>query len=149
MIITPELFSTDMGERGYYLKSKGDDYYTPADLLTELRNEFGPLFDPCPINHYMNGLETEWANVNFVNPPYSNWSDWVKKGAEQTLKGRTSIFLLPARTDTKTFHEYIYKKPNVEIRFIKGRLKFTRNGKSSPAPFPSMLVIMKPSESSL
>lgn len=50
--------------------------------------------------------------------------------------------LVPARTDTKWFHESIYGKPNVEIRFIKGRLKF--GGRSTDAQFPSILVIFKP-----
>ena len=45
--------------------------------------------------------------------------------------------LIPARTDTKRFHEYIYG--NAEIRFIKGRLKF--GGCENSAPFPSMIVV--------
>ena len=45
--------------------------------------------------------------------------------------------LLPARTDTSRFHDYIYHKS--EIRFIRGRLKF--GGSKNAAPFPSMLVI--------
>lgn len=49
----------------------------------------------------------------------------------------TVVMLIPARTDTKWFHEYIYKK--AEIRFIKGRLKFGDSKNS--APFPSMVVI--------
>ena len=49
------------------------------------------------------------------------------------------VMLLPARTDTKWFHKYIYNNPKCEIRFIKGRLKFG-NSKNS-APFPSMIVI--------
>lgn len=66
-------------------------------------------------------------------------SKWIKKAYEENLKGVKVAMLLPARTDTKWFHEYIYNKH--EIRFIKGRLKF--NDGKSPAPFPSMLVIMK------
>lgn len=49
--------------------------------------------------------------------------------------------LIPARTDTRWFHEFIYNKENVEIRFLKGRLKFG-NAKNS-APFPSMIVVFK------
>ena len=48
--------------------------------------------------------------------------------------------LIPARTDTKAFHEYIYRK--AEIRFVKGRLKFG-NAQNS-APFPSMVVVFRP-----
>jgi len=63
------------------------------------------------------------------------------------------VMLIPARTDTSWFHKYIYNNPNVEIRFLKGRLKFVNrlstswneNGeyKLSPAPFPSMIVIFR------
>ena len=49
--------------------------------------------------------------------------------------------LIPARTDTRWFHEYIYGRKNVEIRFIRGRLKF--GGSKNSAPFPSMVVIFR------
>jgi site-specific DNA-methyltransferase (adenine-specific) len=55
--------------------------------------------------------------------------------------GGVCVMLIPARTDTKYFHDYIYQKSNVEIRFIKGRLKF--GGSKNSAPFPSMVVIFK------
>lgn len=64
----------------------------------------------------------------------------VEKAYNESKKDNTLIvMLLPARTDTKWFHNYIYKK--AEIRFIKGRLKF--GGSKNSAPFPSMLVIYK------
>ena len=61
-------------------------------------------------------------------------------------RGATVVMLIAARTDTIFFHDYIYKKENTEIRFIKGRLKFTdENGTAGdPAPFPSMIVIFRP-----
>lgn len=52
--------------------------------------------------------------------------------------------LIPARTDTIWFHRFLYKKPNVDIRFLKGRLKFS--GSKNSAPFPSMIVIFKAKE---
>lgn len=61
---------------------------------------------------------------------------WVKKARESNT---TVVMLLPARTDTKWFHEYIYNQ--AEIRFIKGRLKFGKSKNS--APFPSMIIIFK------
>ena len=64
---------------------------------------------------------------------------WVKKAYQTSLKGKTVVMLLPARTDTKWFHEYIYH--NSEIRFVKGRLKFGEA--KNAAPFPSMVVIFK------
>jgi site-specific DNA-methyltransferase (adenine-specific) len=84
----------------------------------------------------------------FVNPPYAREiGKWVKKSYEEGKKDNTVVvMLIPARTDTKYFHDYIYGKS--EIRFIKGRLRFVdldANGiqKMSPAPFPSMLVIFR------
>lgn len=76
----------------------------------------------------------------FCNPPYGKEiSKWVEKAYEENKKGVLVVLLLPARTDTRWFHNFIYKKH--EIRFIKGRLKF--NDCKQPAPFPSMVVVMK------
>lgn len=76
----------------------------------------------------------------FCNPPYSKIKDWVKKCYEESLKPGTLVaMLIPARTDTKWFHDYILHRS--EVRFIKGRLKFG-NSKNS-APFPSMIVIFR------
>ena len=79
----------------------------------------------------------------FCNPPYGKEiSKWVKKCFVESQKENTiCVMLIPARTDTKWFHDYIYKKPNVEIIFIKGRLKFGDSKNS--APFPSMVVVFK------
>lgn len=76
----------------------------------------------------------------FVNPPYSQIKQWVKKCWEESTKPNTIVvMLIPARTDTKYFHEYINHRS--EVRFIKGRLKFGDNNYS--APFPSMVVIFR------
>ena len=78
--------------------------------------------------------------IVFCNPPYSNISAWVKKAYYESFKPETVIVLLiPARTDTKYFQEYIYHR--AEIRFIKGRLKF--GDSKNAAPFPSMVVIFR------
>lgn len=77
----------------------------------------------------------------FCNPPYGRAiKDWIVKAYEEAQKPNTIVVLLiPARTDTTYFHDYIYQKH--EIRFIRGRLKF--GDSKNAAPFPSMLVIMK------
>ena len=112
---------------------------TPDDFYNKLDEEFHFDFDPCPHNPTFDGLNIEWGKVNFVNPPYKTSKEWIKKGWEEWKKGKTVVFLIPARTDTKAFHEYIYHQ--AEIRFIKGRLKF--KGAKNSAPFPSMLVIFR------
>lgn len=77
----------------------------------------------------------------FCNPPYGRViGDWVKKAYEEAQKPETIVvMLIPARTDTRWFHEYIYGK--AEVRFIRGRLRF--GGSNQNAPFPSMVVIFR------
>ena len=82
------------------------------------------------------------GEVVFCNPPYGReLPKWVKKCYEESHHADV-VMLIPARTDTRWFHDYIYGK--AEIRFIKGRLKFG-NAKQS-APFPSMVVIYRASQ---
>ena len=85
-----------------------------------------------------NGLIQNWSNeIVWCNPPYGREiGKWVEKASKSKA---TVVMLLPARTDTKWFHEYIYNK--AEVRFLKGRLKFGDSKNS--APFPSMIVIFK------
>ena len=135
--------------KGMYT-SETDDWSTPQDFFDVLNEEFNFTLDPCSSkeNHKCekfytiedDGLSKDWGgNVVFVNPPYGRViGDWVKKSYEESRKENTKVVMLvPSRTDTRWFHDYIYGKS--EIRFIKGRLKFG-DGKNS-APFPSMLVI--------
>lgn len=121
------------------MSSKRQNWRTPILLYHELNKEFHFDFDPCPVNPKFDGLQIEWKKSNFVNPPYKTSKLWIKKAHEESLKGKRVVMLIPARTDTIAFHEYIYNK--TEIRFIKGRLCF--NDKGKPAPFPSMIVIFK------
>lgn len=131
--------------------SNSDEWSTPSAVYDELDKEFNFNLDPCSSddnhkcdNYYTiedDGLSKNWGGYRvFCNPPYSNISDWVKKAWRESTKDNTLVVLLiPARTDTKYFHEYIYQRS--EIRFIKGRLKFGDSKNS--APFPSMVVIFR------
>ena len=103
-----------------------------------LDNEFHFDFDPCPTKPILDGLIASWGDVNFCNPPYGREiPKWIKKGYDEWLKGKTVVFLIPSRTDTAWWHDYIMKA--TEIRFIRGRLKF--QGAKHNAPFPSAIVI--------
>ena len=131
---------------GNYEKSGNDLSMTPLEILHDIRLEFGEFFDPCPANWdgSFDGLEIEWKNVNFVNPPYSNIAAWAKKCEQEWMKGKTVIMLIPPRTCTKYFHNHIDNK--AELRFFRGRLKFLNPDTKKPmntAPFPSMLVIYR------
>ena len=132
--------------------SKTDDWATPQDLFDKLDNEFHFDLDPCAdennhkcdlfFNVEQDGLSKNWGgHTVFCNPPYGKViGKWVKYAYEQAQQPNTTVvMLIPSRTDTRYFHDYIYGK--AEIRFIRGRLKFG-DGKGS-APFPSMIVIFK------
>jgi site-specific DNA-methyltransferase (adenine-specific) len=130
----------------YMPKSKSDKWATPSDLYNQLNERFNFNFDPCPIDWKEgdpNGLEIEWGSSSFCNPPYSNVAKWIQKAAEEHRKGKKVVMLINAITDTKAFHEYIYKKPGVDVEFLKGRIKFVKLdgtvGQASPKA--SMLVI--------
>lgn len=131
--------------------SETEEWSTPQMFFDELNNEFGFTLDPCatPENakckrfftKEQNGLLQDWSSdIVFCNPPYGKEiAQWVKKADSEADKGATVVMLIPARTDTKYFHEFIYGKH--EIRFIKGRLHFNESKQS--APFPSMVVVMR------
>lgn len=141
--------------RGVMFSSKTELWETPKDLFDELDHEFHFTVDVCALPENakcrtfytpeVDGLSKKWAGTAWCNPPYGRTvGEWVKKAHEEQKNGNTVVMLLPARTDTKWFHEYIYKQDGVEIRFIKGRLKF--GGAKNPAPFPSMIVIFRKEE---
>lgn len=130
-----------------FYSSKTDMWATPQDFFDALDAEFHFTLDACAVKenakcaaYYtpeQNGLDQPWTGQVWCNPPYGrNVGQWVKK-AHDTASGGCVVMLLPARTDTRWFHDYIYGK--TEVRFIKGRLKF--GGCQNAAPFPSMVVI--------
>ena len=133
--------------------SATDNWATPQDFFDKLNAEFHFDLDVCAdeINHKcdayytkeQDGLAMPWKGIVWCNPPYGREiGSWVRRALFASVGGATVVMLLPARTDTKWFHDYIYKRDNVEVRFVKGRLKFG-NSKNS-APFPSMVVVFKP-----
>ena len=138
------------------LSSKNNNWCTPQDFFDDLNSEFHFVLDVAATKKSakcedyftpeQDGLLQSWKRSDgavFCNPPYGKEiRKWVKKAFEESQKHSTKIVLLiPARTDTKYFHEYIYGC--AEIRFIKGRLKFTDESGQiyDPAQFPSMVVI--------
>lgn len=136
--------------RSVMFSSATDNWATPQGFFDKLNREFGFTLDPCADenNHKcdvyytkeQNGLTKNWGGERvFCNPPYGkDIGKWVQKCYEESQKENTLVvMLIPARTDTRYFHEFIYGK--AEIRFIRGRLKFGNS--QNAAPFPSMVVI--------
>jgi len=112
---------------------------TPRAIYDELNAEFNFADDPCPSGGLF-GLDRPWGQSSFVNPPYSQIKEWMEKGLEEYQRGKTVVFLVPARTDTKWFHDCVLPHAS-NIRFIRGRLRFGES--KTGAPFPSMVVVFK------
>ena len=135
-----------------HYSSKTNEWSTPQDFFDELDKEFNFTLDPCSTSENAkcakyftvedDGLKQDWSNdVVFMNPPYGREiKHWIKKAYEESLNGATVVCLIPSRTDTTYWHDYIFGKA-YDIRFVRGRLKF--GGSKNSAPFPSAVIIYK------
>ena len=159
-----------------HFTNKSNEWETPRSLFKDLDDEFNFTIDVCATkdntkcerfyNKQSNGLAQSWENeIAFMNPPYGREiGTWIEKAYRESLNGAIVVCLIPARTDTRYWHDYIF--PNAEVRFLKGRVKFLNNGEEveyieqlglfgeeqsevvtsdgdMPAPFPSAVVIFK------
>lgn len=139
-----------MMTKGMYT-SNSEEWGTPQELFNRLNKEFNFTLDICAskenakcpkyYNKEADALKQEWGGVIWMNPPYGRQiGNWVKKAKEAARQEKaTVVCLLPARTDTAWWHDYVMKAD--EIRLIRGRLRFG-DGKGS-APFPSAIVVFK------
>ena len=136
------------------MTSNTNEWYTPQKLYDELNKEFKFTLDPCctkesaKCNNYFtkddDGLTMSWCDhVVFMNPPYGREiGKWIQKAWLESITGATVVCLIPSRTDTRYWHDYIFPKTN-DIRFLRGRIKFEREDgtKAKTAPFPSAIVV--------
>ncbi len=144
-----------------HFSTGNDECETPQDLYDELNAEFRFTRDVCATKENAKHkrfwtkeddcLKKRWSGVCWMNPPYSRKTKdkpglyaFVMKASWEALRGRaTVVCLLAARTDTKWWHDFVWwmgdPRPGVEVRFIRGRLKFS--GAKDSAPFPSVVVI--------
>ncbi len=131
------------------MSSNSNEWTTPQTLFDELNREFNFTLDPCATNENAkckkyftineDGLIQDWDGIVFMNPPYGREvGKWIKKVYEESQKGTTVVCLIPSRTDTAYWHDYVMRG---EIRFIRGRIYFGTG--TGPAPFPSAIVVFK------
>lgn len=144
--------------------SKSDEWETPQSLFQELNAQYGFVLDAAATKENAlcasfltkedDGLFQDWSYYKtiWLNPPYSKLGMWIEKAYNEAKKGCTVVMLIPARTDTRAFHQYIYPYSGIEwerpaegiqahLRFLKGRLRFS--GSKNSAPFPSMIVSLR------
>ena len=128
---------------------------TPRAFFYALDSEFKFTLDPCATKDNAkckkfftseeDGLLQDWTKDKvFMNPPYGKQiGNWMQKALESSRGGALVVCLVPARTDTSWWHDYVEKKAS-EIRFLRGRLKF--GGNKNSAPFPSVVIIYRPND---
>lgn len=157
MAIDPALFS-----------SASDEWVTPQDLFDQLDQEFHFILDAAAqtsnrktINYlgpgHVNPLKRDalscaWEDTGAVwlNPPYSQCRAFVGRASREAGPGKPVVCLVPSRTDTRWWHEFVWDRekhgyrPGVSVRYLKGRLKFSNSANS--APFPSAIVIFRGKE---
>jgi phage N-6-adenine-methyltransferase len=133
-----------------HFSSQRSDWATPAGLFQDISDRWGPFdLDPCatPENAKCarfltpedDGLSQPWSGRVFMNPPYGRAiTHWIRKAWEEAHRpGVVVVGLLPARTDTRWFHDHI--EGCAAVHFLKGRVRF--EGAPASAPFPSMIVV--------
>lgn len=132
-------------------QSQKHDWETPQPFFDALDAEFGFTLDVCATHETAkceryftpieDGLSQPWSGICWCNPPYGREiALWVRKAYEESQRGCTVVCLLPARTDTGWWHDHVMRG---EIRFIRGRLRFS--GSKINAPFPNAVVVFRPS----
>lgn len=141
---------------------ESDEWETPKNFYNELDSKYNFIFDlACSKDNCKtmdgftikeNALEQDWHEITpgwlWCNPPYSKCKEFVDKAWFEMTLGAKIVMLVPARTDTKWFHNFVYNKKGVNPIFLKGRLKFEvggkpvldKNGRPQSAPFPSLLI---------
>jgi phage N-6-adenine-methyltransferase len=144
---------------GYIPSSKSIDWATPLDFFERLDAEFRFTLDAAASSHNAkcsrffseadDGLAQPWKAEDgspatvWVNPPYGRQiAAWVAKARAESWSGSTVVLLVPARTDTRWFHDDVLACRRAEVRFVRGRLKF--GNATAGCPFPVMLLIFRP-----
>lgn len=138
---------------GIHFSSQTNEWGTPDEVFQRYNRKYKFTLDPCATasNHKCDkyytmeddGLSKSWeGEVVWMNPPYGRGiKDWIKKAFDERLNGVTTVCLIPSRTDTRYWHDYVFEDSSIE--FLKGRIKFIRpdGTEGDAAPFPSAIVI--------
>ena len=141
-------FSVNKSAKSVHYSSQSDEYHTPQALFDHYDHIFHFDVDVAATKNNAkcerfftkanDGLKQEWGKTNWLNPTFSSIQKWMKKAYESARLGAVVVALLPARTDTQWFRDYV---SHAEIELLEGRIKF--GGGASTAPFPSMVAVWR------
>ena len=133
-----------------HFSSATDRWATPQDFFDQVARRYPFTLDVCALESNAkcarffspedDGLAQDWdGEVCWMNPPYGREiGAWMAKAVEEWQRGAVVVCLVPARTDTRWWHDYAMRG---QVTFIRGRLKF--GGAKNSAPFPSALVVFE------
>lgn len=138
---TPDAFWLALDQEFHFTV---DAAATPENA--KLTRWLGPV--GCFVDALADGVVWGVGAAVWLNPPYSRVREFIAKAAQQALDYRcTVVCLVPARTDTRWWHDHVWDlashrpRPGVEVRFLKGRLRFV--GAPAGAPFPSVVIVFR------
>ena len=164
-------------ERGAMAKSvrhlgrigRNDEWETPPDLFRSICEASGimPKLDVAATranakcdkffsleeegdHQGSDALSEPWDDDFWCNPPYSRVAEFVACAARQVARhGVTGLLLTYAKTDTAWWHDHIEGNPDADVHFIRGRVRFWRDGRPGPfaAVYPSCWIVMRPEAS--
>lgn len=145
-MVAPALLSSakqDWGTPWEFYRLWDSRYHFTLDVCATARNAKCALY----FSPEQDGLAQDWgANSCWCNPPYGRTvGKWVKKARDASEAGATVVMLLPSRTDTAWWHDYVMagtRESRLEVHFVRGRIRF--EGAQYPAPFPSVVVVFRP-----
>ena len=140
------------------MTSDFQNWATPQSFIEWLQIRFNMQFDldvcataetakvPMYYTPEDDAFQRDWVGHCWMNPPYDNQREWLEYAnvSVQEKKAKSVWCLIPARTDTKLFHDFIAKRAHT-IYLIKGRINFNRPSRASDtgSTHPSMLVVFK------
>lgn len=141
----------------YNFEQTRNDYETPPELYNMALMYLGADefdLDTCCsrfnipakfhcIDGEQDGLKEDWLKLNWCNPPYNECIKWIKKAYEEQQKGNETVMLLPVRTETKYWHDYILFNPNVHIHWLRKGYSFINpDTKESCGIFKNALALV-------
>lgn len=134
-----------------------NNYKTPPELYQKALKKFGLKFftlDTCcsdkniPAMYYYyggkkNGLTEEWLNFSWCNPPFNECKKWIEKAYQENQERDIAIaMLIPVRTETKYWHDYILHNPKVEIEFLRKGYRFLDKDNKEMGVFKNALALV-------
>jgi len=119
----------------------------PSEIYEPLNKEFHFDFDPCPYPFVRDGIDIEWGESNWVNPPFRakdainghGPTAFVRKAIEEHKKGKGSVLILPVQS-----YVNLLLQAGAELRPV-GRVKWldARTGREMSNPSNNALFILR------